>query len=781
MSSNSDFQLNDLNRINNGNSAGGNFQSEKCLNIITKYNLCLLEEDLKLNKNKINNSNNNSYDKTPRSNKEFLNSDFDFANENKFANDDLIKLKKYIYDDADKNLKTNLRHSNTNYDDSNTRVFLAEKNKDVNWKIVKNLTVRENQDSPVRNLKINNRLQINGGNIILCDSNNNSLNSNLEENKNAYSLNVLHQDKANSSNYIMEVNNSNINNNNNKSFNPDYVKIPISGNKFKKLYNRNESSESKKIIENLKSKKESTIMRNLSIKNNQNIEIITNNDNKINLNNELVNRISSKSNFQKEAKTEKRESEAVLLNKNENNQINNIPQILNINNNINNNNDLKKILVEKRDVQIDNLLSESKTRILLTESITKKVILLILSLVIFLPILSEEVYRPDGTDSYNILAQYISNYKTIMPEKYERLIPEFILNEVDENYPIIKITDSNGILIYRNDSLRNTSFRYSEIDSAISPAGDVVILYSVFYENQFSAMLSIIKTLFVCLSLLIATVYFEKDTKKLVLDPLEIMIEIVEMVSKDPIKAKDLDNFNFGAKSTYLQMQFFDEKKLKKFQKQKEKSEVKIIQLAIKKIAALLAIGLGEAGNEIIKENLSTYNDLDPMIKGRKKKAIFGFCDIRDFPVVNEALQENTVVFLNQIADIVHSSVDLFFGATNKNIGDAFLSVWKMPNNVKSNSNGNLVESNKNLNDFNKELNLIGRLNKVDSEIEKKFFQQKDLAENSIKDNMQIVIEKQKNSSSLNQDKSVQIENQNKKNEEIKIITNKENKKITGK
>ena len=37
------------------------------------------------------------------------------------------------------------------------------------------------------------------------------------------------------------------------------------------------------------------------------------------------------------------------------------------------------------------------------------------------------------------------------------------------------------------------------------------------------------------------------------------------------------------------------------------------------------------------------------------------------------------MVFVNEIAEIVHGMVDKFSGAANKNIGDAFLLVWKFP------------------------------------------------------------------------------------------------------
>lgn len=33
--------------------------------------------------------------------------------------------------------------------------------------------------------------------------------------------------------------------------------------------------------------------------------------------------------------------------------------------------------------------------------------------------------------------------------------------------------------------------------------------------------------------------------------------------------------------------------------------------------------------------------------------------------------------FVNEIAEIVHGIVDLYSGSANKNIGDAFLIVWK--------------------------------------------------------------------------------------------------------
>jgi class 3 adenylate cyclase len=35
------------------------------------------------------------------------------------------------------------------------------------------------------------------------------------------------------------------------------------------------------------------------------------------------------------------------------------------------------------------------------------------------------------------------------------------------------------------------------------------------------------------------------------------------------------------------------------------------------------------------------------------------------------------MIFVNEIAEIVHRIVDMYSGSANKNIGDAFLLVWK--------------------------------------------------------------------------------------------------------
>lgn len=62
--------------------------------------------------------------------------------------------------------------------------------------------------------------------------------------------------------------------------------------------------------------------------------------------------------------------------------------------------------------------------------------------------------------------------------------------------------------------------------------------------------------------------------------------------------------------------------------------ETGIVYNAIVKIGALLSLVFGAAGAEIIGSNIMKEGDMNPMIDGKKKCAIFGFCDIRNFTEV---------------------------------------------------------------------------------------------------------------------------------------------------
>ncbi len=170
--------------------------------------------------------------------------------------------------------------------------------------------------------------------------------------------------------------------------------------------------------------------------------------------------------------------------------------------------------------------------------------------------------------------------------------------------------------------------------------------------------------------------YFSRDADKLVLQPIERMVRKVQDISDNPLSAMSsscgLDGLEGGNKFMTLQQRL-------KAKAKAENYETRVLELSISKICSLMALGFGDAGAEIIAENMRNGGALNPMVPGKKMCAIFGFCDIRNFTDATEVLQEDVMEFVNSIARIVHGEVARRKGAANKNIGDAFLLVWKFP------------------------------------------------------------------------------------------------------
>lgn len=208
-------------------------------------------------------------------------------------------------------------------------------------------------------------------------------------------------------------------------------------------------------------------------------------------------------------------------------------------------------------------------------------------------------------------------------------------------------------------------------------------------NTRLTAALSICRTFFVCFVLAAGALFFSKDANDLVISPIEAMITKVNRIAKNPLQAAQDEENEALAKEKAKE----DEEKAKikwpwwkrlynrffgrKIDTGENPYETVILEQTIVKIGALLALGFGEAGAKIIADNMARNGDVDPMIPGTKVVAIFGFCDIRQFTDATEVLQEEVMLFVNEIAEVVHGIVDRFSGAANKNIGDAFLLVWK--------------------------------------------------------------------------------------------------------
>ncbi|EPT27918.1 adenylate and guanylate cyclase catalytic domain-containing protein [Toxoplasma gondii ME49] len=214
--------------------------------------------------------------------------------------------------------------------------------------------------------------------------------------------------------------------------------------------------------------------------------------------------------------------------------------------------------------------------------------------------------------------------------------------------------------------------------------------------SKIEAGLSILRTFIVCFLLIVGAVLVTRDENKLVLVPIERMMGKMKEIQNNPLAAANmsddapldgtskklhdahrraLEEEEASSPFRVLQAIFSDKGK-----GGAESMETAMLEKTIIKIGGLLALGFGEAGAEIIAKNMKNADGgLNAMLDGKKLQAVFGFCDIRNFTDATEILKEKVMVFVNQIAEIVHGTVDQYSGCANKNIGDAFLLVWKFP------------------------------------------------------------------------------------------------------
>ena len=184
------------------------------------------------------------------------------------------------------------------------------------------------------------------------------------------------------------------------------------------------------------------------------------------------------------------------------------------------------------------------------------------------------------------------------------------------------------------------------------------------WNSQITAALNLVRTAFIVAALALGITLMQRDAARLVLRPMERMLSKVRAVAENPLATKRARLESRGVPEREKLM------------------ETRILENAINKICSLLAVGFGDAGAEVIAGNMRSGGELDPVVPGRRVAGIFGFCDIRQFTDATEVLQEEVMGFVNTIAKIVHREVSLHGGAPNKNIGDAFLLVWKFPDGV---------------------------------------------------------------------------------------------------
>mmetsp|Transcript_1915 Transcript_1915/g.3912 ORF Transcript_1915/g.3912 Transcript_1915/m.3912 type:complete len:1351 (-) Transcript_1915:236-4288(-) len=159
----------------------------------------------------------------------------------------------------------------------------------------------------------------------------------------------------------------------------------------------------------------------------------------------------------------------------------------------------------------------------------------------------------------------------------------------------------------------------------------------------------------------------------LTVDPMGAMIQLIDILSQNPVGYKNMDIYKQFQKERKEEQVGWSEEVLLGM-------ETNHLMKTIETIANLLEVGFGFAGVEIIRSNLEQGNSKNIYFRqnGKEVLRIFLFCDVRQFTDTTEIMKHEIFFFVNKIAEVVHSICHSLEGAANKNIGDAFLITWSL-------------------------------------------------------------------------------------------------------
>ena len=150
--------------------------------------------------------------------------------------------------------------------------------------------------------------------------------------------------------------------------------------------------------------------------------------------------------------------------------------------------------------------------------------------------------------------------------------------------------------------------------------------------------------IFITIVMAISILFFQNTSTKLVLNPIERILEKVKLIARNPLAAAKEEQI---AMAGIMTMMHNKEQKQENQSIKNENVETVMLEAAITKIGHLLALGFGEAGSAIIRNNMTGEGELNPMIEGQRTYAVFGFTDIRHFAVHTEVLSTKIMTFVN--------------------------------------------------------------------------------------------------------------------------------------
>ncbi|VWU49457.1 adenylyl cyclase alpha, putative, partial [Hepatocystis sp. ex Piliocolobus tephrosceles] len=203
-----------------------------------------------------------------------------------------------------------------------------------------------------------------------------------------------------------------------------------------------------------------------------------------------------------------------------------------------------------------------------------------------------------------------------------------------------------------------------------------------------------LKVFIIVLSIII-TKYFSAELNTL-LFPIEGILKKLKLMKTNPTLALEMQEELLNHELNTM----LASANLKKYSI-KEDFEILKMEENLMKLGTLMLLGFGEAGAKMISKNINEEERINLLVNGEIVYSVFSFCDIRNFTEITEMLKEKIMIFINLVAEIIHECCDFYGGSVNKNIGDAFLLVWKYDKKYVPHTNYNYSKQGGGINDYN--------------------------------------------------------------------------------
>ncbi|CRH04090.1 adenylyl cyclase alpha, putative [Plasmodium relictum] len=287
--------------------------------------------------------------------------------------------------------------------------------------------------------------------------------------------------------------------------------------------------------------------------------------------------------------------------------------------------------------------------------------------------------------------EYLISFRS--KRKLKNFINKKEINLKEKNFILWDFTNLSDFLNMNDSNQNQSNEEYIILDNTIKDINELryyeMKVYNTkdytFYinikkiiENKIKKI--IIFKIFVIIFSLIILFYFTCELN-ILLFPIESILKKLKLMKANPILALEMQEELLNHELQHI----LRNSKLKR-RSIKENYEILKMEENLMKLGTLMLLGFGEAGAKIISKNINEQENVNLLINGEIVYSVFAFCDIRNFTEITEILKEKIMIFINLIAEIIHECCDFYGGSINKNIGDAFLLVWKCKKNKFYNS-----------------------------------------------------------------------------------------------